>query len=224
MPKKKKREAEGNLAASIILGLLTAVVGALLGIFSLAVQPVAEVREMPAEENIKEDTVYFIMGKDNRVPYKRKETAFVEGKTGQISLSEADLNNWAADTFKFSKPKPEEGESSNMILLTPSSPSFRIADSVLQVSMNVEVEAFGKKRKMKYFSKGDFTNTGMGYAFTPHVTYMGSAQLPPVGVASLIGDRLLDIFKQTERYPEFQKAWSSLSNVRLEGDQLILVR
>lgn len=222
MPKKKKREMEGSLVGSIVLGLVTALMGVLLGIFSLSMQSVAEVREMPKE--VKPDTVYYVMGNDRGGDYKRKEVAFLEKVPGQIVLSEADLNRWAADTFKFSKPTGKDGESAGMIVMSPSAPSFRISDGVMQIGLSVEVDAFGKKNKLRYFAQGDFVRTADGFAFTPTRSYMGSAKLPPIGAASYVGSALLGVFKGTDRYQALNDAWTGLSSVSLDGSTLVLVR
>jgi len=223
--KKKKQESEGNFAASAVLGAVAAFCGLLLGIFTLAIKPVAEVREMPTEENIKPKTVYYVLGNDRGGDdYKRKEKAFLDRKPGTLILSEEELNRWAADTFKFAKPTKAEDEPAGMILMSPSAPNFRIKDGVMQIGLSVEVEAFGVSQKMRYFAKGVFEPSGAGYAFTPEMAYLGSAELPPVGVGSFVGGTLFGIFQNTERYAALHEAWISLAGVQMDGSKLLLIR
>ncbi|GHC02608.1 hypothetical protein [Cerasicoccus arenae] len=224
MAKKKKKSSEGSLGGSIVLGAVTALIGLFLGILALALDPVSEMRDQPAEDKIEAKTVYFILGKDRGGNYKGKERAFMERQTGALRLSEEELNRWAVDTFKFSKPKKGEEENVGMINLKPSAPNFRITDGIFQIGMSVEVIAFGQKHKMRYQAKGDFVPTAEGYAFEPSSSYLGSAHLPSVGVAPFVGDTLFGVFQNAEQYAALHEAWISLTSVTIDGNSLVLVR
>lgn len=209
---------------SVILGLVTALMGLMLGITSLALEPVTEVREMPKEDAIKPKTVYYITGKESGGSYKGQERAFLERRPGAIAMSEADLNRWAADTFRFAQPTPEEQENAGLITMRPSAPNFRLFDGQMQIGLNVEVDAFGNEYKVRYFTTGYFATAGAGYAFIPTDSYMGSAHLPPQAVAPLFASTLFGVFQNTEQYPVLYEAWISLSIVSIDGDKLVLTR
>ncbi|MEO0794077.1 MAG: hypothetical protein AAFX93_02890 [Verrucomicrobiota bacterium] len=226
MPKKKKqkKESEGNMLGAAIVGVVVAIFGMFLGIGTLALEDVKEVRDMPAEDKITPDTVYYVIGKDKGSAYKGDEQAFLDGKVGIIRMTEEELNDWAGDNFKFGRPKPGE-EQGGFITLRPSTPNFRIQEGVLQVGMSVEVIAFGKNYKVRYQAKGNqFIDDGLGFVFKPDIAYLGSAQLPPVVVSGSLADMLFQVFEQSEQYAKFNEAWRGLSNVAVEGNELVLVR
>ncbi|MGE9296959.1 MAG: hypothetical protein ACQKBV_11785 [Puniceicoccales bacterium] len=222
MPKKKKVQSQGNLAAAIVLGALTALIGAALGIVTLSLVKVEEVRGMPKEEEIEKHKVYYVFGKDRGGNYRAKEQAFLSGQKGMLRLTEEDLNGWVGNTFKFVKP-PKGEEPAGLVVLKPSSPNFRINDGVLYIGMPVEVEAMGSEHKMRYIAEGQFVQAGDEFVFNPETVRLGSAKLPPV-VADSIGQSLMELFKDNEDFPPYDKAWESLSQVRVEGDELVLIR
>jgi len=223
MPKKKKVEPQGSFAGSLILGVLVAAIGVALGMFSLAVEKVDEVRQMPKEEEIKKRTVYFVSGKDRGGSYRVKEEAFLSGKPGMLKLTEADLNAWAGNTFKFVRPANEEDTGGGFASLKPSAPNFRIQDGVFQIGIAVNVDSMFLNDKMRYFAKGGFDRQGDAFVFVPAVSYLGSAKLP-MGVESVFGASLLAVFEQNEAFARYAEAWKGLSEVRVEGDELILIR
>jgi len=212
MPKKKKQEPTGSVAAS-----------ATLGIILLSANSVDEVREMPNDEEVKKHTVYFVAGKDRGGSYRAREQAFLAGQSGMIRLEEEDLNGWAGNTFKFGKPKPGEEPTGGVIHLMPASPNFRIRDGEFQIGLPVEVETPFVDRKMRFFARGSFVRRGDAFAFQPEIAYLGSAQLPP-GVAELVINSLMSPFRSTEAFPPLKESWDGLSDVRVEGDELILIR
>ncbi|WP_309381437.1 hypothetical protein [Cerasicoccus frondis] len=219
----KKEASEGNFATSLVLGVITAFVGLLIGVGALAVKPAAEVRNMPDEDKIEPKTVYYVIGNDRGGEYKALLRAFLEQKPGAIKLSEEDLNRWASDNFKFSKAKQGE-EEGGFLTLKPNTPNFRIANGIMTIGMTVEVAAFGKSEKLRFQTSGVFVPAGGGYAFQSFDSYLGSAHLPSVGIAPVVSGTLYGVFENTEQYPALNQAWMTLSNVSLEGDALLLVR
>lgn len=221
--KNKKSASEGSVAGSIVLGVISAAVGALLGIVSLSTVSVTEVRDLPPPDKIEPDTIYYVSGKERGGSYDSKERAFLEGRPGAIRLAEADLNRWASNTFKFAKPKPGE-EAGGLLTMRPSAPNFRIADGKLHIGMMVETVAFGESKKIRFQTEGEFVSSGGEYVFQPRSTYLGSAHLPPAGFASMVSSMLLSPFRQSEQYTALSEAWRGLSQVAIDGDTLVLVR
>ncbi|WP_309395842.1 hypothetical protein [Cerasicoccus maritimus] len=224
MPKKKKKKeaSEGNFMTALVMGIITAVFGMVLGIASLAVEPAAEVRNMPEPDKIEPKTVYYVIGKDNG-SYKGLLRAFLEQKPGTIKLSEEDLNRWAADNFKFSNNKAGEDDA-GLVTLKPTTPNFHIANGIMTIGMSVEVSVFGKKQKMRFQTSGYFAPSGSGFSFQSIDSYLGSAHLPPVAVYPAVSNTLYSVFENTEQYPGLNLSWVTLSNVALDGDALLLTR
>lgn len=220
---KKKQASEGNFYSSLGLGVITALIGMLLGLLSLSVQEATEVRQMPDEEKIEPKTVYYIIGQDRGGNYKGMLRAFIEQQKGTIRLQEQDLNRWASDNFKFGGPKGAE-EEAGLITLKPTAPNFRIANGIMTIGMTVEVGMFGSSHKMRYQTTGVFEPSGSGYAFQPFDSYLGSAHLPPVVVGPTVSGALYGVFTNTEQFPALHNSWLGLSNVSLDGDSLLLTR
>lgn len=225
---KEKDEANreaGSLAGALFAAAFSLILGLSLGVLNLALLPVNEVRELPPQEELKPRTVYFVQGQERGGnSYRTKEGAFLKAQPGTIILDEEELNSWSRNTFKFGVPKPGEEEESGIIELKPTAPRFRIRDGVINMSMTMEVVAYGQSQKVLVHSDGGFVNEGGIWKFKPDRTYISSAPIPEQGLAPALLSRVMSLFESSEDYNAFYNSWASLDTVEVNNDELILVR
>lgn len=232
MAKKSEKEKaakarEATLSGALLAAALCIFLGLLYGGYSLAITPVTEVREFPAEDEIEPNTVYFVQPSERGGSgYKAREAALLSNKAGTIQLTEGELNTWSRNNFKFGAPKkPGEEEESGYIEIKPSAPKFRIdKGGTLNMSMNIEVTAFGLSEKMLLQSEGTFNNNSGVWAFSPSRTYIGSAPVPNAGLAPQLLSRVYKLFENTETFKELYPAWNNLSQVKVTDNTLILLK
>ncbi|WOO39856.1 hypothetical protein [Rubellicoccus peritrichatus] len=225
--KQKAKEArEASLGGALVLAAISLLLGILLGVYNLAAIPVNEVREMPPEEEIQKDVVYYVQGQERGGnSYRSKEAALFDSRPGSVALNEAELNTWSRNTFKFGAPaKPGEEEEETYVTLKPAAPKFRIHDNLINISMSMEVEIFGKSQKVLVQSEGTFSDATGVWEFVPLHTYIGSARIPPDVAAPQLVSKLMNVFEQSEDYEKLYAMWNNLSGVEVSGDELILAK
>jgi hypothetical protein len=226
MPRKgqQQKDAEnrgtGSLVISLVLAVLCVAIGFLAGVVHLALIPVQTVRVMPKE--IEPHTVYYVQNTGGAAPsYKTKQTALLDAQGGTVSVSTAELNTWAADTFRFAKMP---GEQEGGLVLIPSAPKFNISDGTLNMAVMMEVKTYGKSHKMLFQTQGTFAQGSAGVEFVPEESYLGSAKLPREVVTPLVSDFIYRIFTRAEASQPVVDAWNELSDVRIEGNALTLTK
>lgn len=228
--KQKAKEArEASLGGALIAAAISLVLGVLLGVANLASIPVTEVREMPPEEEINKDIVYYVQGQERGGnSYRSKEAALYDSRPGSVAFNEAELNTWSRNTFKFGAPKapaaPGEEESDTYITLKPAAPKFRIHDGLINISMSLEVDAFGYSQKLLAQSEGTFSDDTGAWEFVPVNTYLGSARIPPEVAAPQLVSQLMKVFEQSKDFEKLYAMWNGLTGIDLSGDELILVK
>ncbi|MDP0498321.1 MAG: hypothetical protein Q7Q73_19180 [Verrucomicrobiota bacterium JB024] len=226
MPRKspQQKDAEnrgtGSLVISLVLAVLCVAIGFLAGVVHLALIPVQTVRAMPKET--EPHTVYYVQNTSGAAPsYKTKQTALVDAQGGTVSVSTAELNTWAADTFRFAKMP---GEQEGGLVLIPSAPKFNISDGTLNMAVMMEVKTYGKSHKVLFQTQGTFAQGAAGVEFVPEESYLGSAKLPREVVTPLVSDFIYRIFTRAEAADPVVDAWNELSDVRIEGNALTLTK
>lgn len=227
MPKLSQKEKDalnrstGNLFISLFFALICMLFGLFLGIANLAIIPVSTVSKMPDADKIESHTVYYVQARDRGgSSYKGKETTLLGDRKGNIVLSGAELNTWARDSFRFTKPD-DEGKP---VVIIPSAPKFNINEGTINMAVNLEIEVFGKRYDVLYQTQGTFQVLAGKVIFVPEQSYLGSARLPNEIISPLVSDYVLSIFKGPEKSQEILDAWDDLSDVRVEGNLLTLVK
>ena len=101
-------------------------------------------------------------------------------------------------------------------------PNFRIADGVLQIGNEgeLDVDMLGIKRPLILQASGRFVKQAGGFAFVPDQLYVGSCPMHKLpGVAEFLLARVL----ANEKIPEdIAAAWKKLAAVSIEGRSLRL--
>ncbi len=197
MSSKLKREYHGPSLIEIVLGVvLSLALGATLGVVFLILKPVTVAKEMPKETERVPGMIYYLEGGRDGAKarfWKDKRKQFVEGKAGELTIVEDDLNRWVTDGVPAKKPaapaapkpaapgaKPAAAASTEPvpedgIVFNP--PNFRIRNGVLQMGMQTTITQFGQTWPLVCFAQGKFVKSGDGVAYDPSVVYVGSFPL-----------------------------------------------
>jgi len=217
--KKLERELYGPSVFEITLGAaLSLILGALLAAGYLAAQPVETLRALPREPD--PDKVYYITGSyrsSQGSGWQRKKQRLLEPGAITVQLTEDELNTWLRSSEMQAEQDDNEGG-----IITVEQMNFRIADGSLQVGLPCEVSVFGRTYATVVQTQGDFVKSGDQFVYNPTevmVGHLGAHRLPLVG--SFIAGRLAAIHDVPD---ELEEAWETLSDVRVEGRELVLVR
>lgn len=217
--KKLERELYGPSMFEVTLGAaLSLFLGAILAAGYLAAQPVETVRSLPREPN--EDKVYYITGSARSSLGKgwlRKKQQLLEPGQITIQLTEDELNTWLGSSEMQADKEEDEGG-----IITVKRMNFRIADGSLQVGLPCEVSVYGKTYSLVVQTQGAFTQSGNQFVYEADevmVGHLAAHRLPLIG--GLVVNRLGAIH---EIPYELKEAWETLSDVQVQGRQLVLVR
>lgn len=211
-------------ATRFLSTLLLVVLGVFLGISTsagmLILEPVRISRKVPTEED-KQGEIYYVAGTrigSKGAQWLSKKQAFEEGRSGELSLVEEELNQWMRASYESRKSRLEL-PAINMEVRADL-PVFRIADGVLQVGMPVEYSSFGKRWKIYTQVQGGFEKEGNVFSFVPERLYVGSCPVPNTqGISRFFFYRYKNSFEIPE---DLQNAWANLADVRVEGNTLLL--
>ncbi len=99
--------------------------------------------------------------------WERKQQAFLEGQSGQLAFTEAELNAWSSSA-QLPTDTPVDP------LISTGRLNFRIQDGMLQVATPATVTVLGRKLEGVLQSRGGFVATEVGLRFEPRETYFGS--------------------------------------------------
>lgn len=109
MAKESRSPRRRSFRITILLGLLTLLLGSVLGVLSLATQKVEEVASMPQPEDRKPGVVYLLRGEDAPgARWRRKRNTILRGDPGKVVFTESDLNDWARNQLKVARPQGEK--------------------------------------------------------------------------------------------------------------------
>jgi hypothetical protein len=225
MSRKIDRALRGPSWIEVILGaLISLVLGVALGATLLVLRPVIAVKQMPKEDMIVPEAIYFVEGsrdssKARDATAKRK--AFVEGKS--VSVIEDELNVLAGTAASFApagEAKPGDKAPASDQTVAPGAPNFRVRDGVFQVGVPVTISLLGLSQKVIVQTRGGFEQQGSVFVYEPNEFYVGSLPLQRLPfLASYARDQFLD----TAAVPEdIKSAWMKLAGVSIDGNVLNL--
>jgi hypothetical protein len=163
--------------------------GGLLAIVHLAAQPVEVATSVPKEP--AEDVRYFIQGAPGGGAGKSWESKQdqIQSGTGEVGLTEAELNAWAGATFKPVEVDKEEKAGSFMIIAGV--PNFRVVGKELQVGTVNTVNFFGSEGPLVLQARGGFVRAGGGWTFKPSEAYLGGLPLHRIpALLPVVAERL----------------------------------
>lgn len=196
--------------ACLFTGGITLILGALLAALHLAARPVEKVSALPATPDRAK--VYFVAGEAKDADsqrWLRKRQQLLDGPSGEIKVTESDLNVWAQSTFD--KVKPDSS-----FVFVPGVPNFRIKDGTLHISLEGDLHLMGLVRPLLVQASGKFS----GKNFAPDEIYIGA--LPASRIPGLVGKVKEKIDAAFPSPADLSSAWSRLSDVSLGNNTLVL--
>lgn len=206
-----------EIALGAVLGLLVGVIAACL---YLVFKPVQVVKEPPKE--VERSVVYYQPGSTDAAKgrgWQAKQQTFVRG--GELVISEAELNAWAASVSPGAAPagaaKPGSAPASGDFI-SASGLNFRLEGERLHVGQTVLLDYFGLTKEVIMQASGGFVRTADGFVFKPDRVYLGSCPLHLVpGAAGALTSTLRDKQKVPD---EFRAAWSKVSEIAVDDGLL----
>ena len=213
-----------GIVAVFFGALISVIIGMLFAGINMLTVSVAEVSELPPEEERQVGTVYFIKGQGKGGSgWKRKRIQLISQRPGAIRLPEGELNVWARTSLR-PDPKKKDEEGGGLIKVEPSPPNFRINEGEFQVASYVGFPQLHGSKKFVYQAKGAFANEAGIFRFTAHSGFIGSCPIPPIpGLNSFLFNFLAETFINSEEYGEMNSIWKLLSDVSVDGEELVLV-
>lgn len=241
--RKIERAKYGPSMLEVLVGaVLSLLLGAVLAVAYLSVQPVQIGAPKPKEQPV--GPVTFIRGtKDGErgKQWLRKKQLFAEESS--VEVNEDELNAWiTAGTMPEQPPAPEAkrpaGAGAKKApheapppaaappaaggLIALGTPNFHIANGVFQIGSECELDldALLIRRPLVLQASGRFVKSGGKFVFVPDQFYVGCC---PIHKLPIVGGILLDRILANMKIPEdIASAWMKLTDVSVEGDTLRL--
>ena len=211
----------GPGTGEIVAGsVLSALLGALIASVYLAARPLEVVKEPP--EKPKSGVVYFVEGKKDYEASRRwmfKRDVFVQGQS--VQASEGELNFWAESVYpSVATDSRDSKEAKDEPMFSVGTPQFRIQDDELKVSALCKIDLFGLVYEVAVQTAGGFVKVGDHFAYRPREVLVGGLPAQKLGpIGRLIYREVASAYVPPENIAD---AWKKLSDVHVEGNELIL--
>jgi len=232
--KSKRGEYEPSWTEVTIGALLSAVIGATLGVAYLVTKPVITVKVLPEAEEISPGATYFIEGAKDAAKARlagTKRKSFAAG--GSVTVDENELNSLAGSVAApgaSAKPTPaakgakaappavpgaktadKPAAAASGFGLSPGNPNFRIRDGELQIGLPVRIEAFGYGLDVIMQIRGQFAKAGDVFVFEAGSMTVGSCPLDRLpGATTWVAKRVLSAVPVPD---DITKVWGKLADV-----------
>ncbi|MFQ3225862.1 MAG: hypothetical protein ACI8Z5_002129 [Lentimonas sp.] len=219
-------EKEDSLVGLFFLGVLMALLGAVLGFMFLAsVEPksyksVADLQaylEKNTETNLLEMS-YFEGPISRSRSWEQKREALLNGSATSVELTSGEVNAWMAAKFRKSSSNPAGDK-----VILPGVPNFFIdADEGFFLNLPTDVTIYGSAHKWMVVAQGHFSAGGQ-VEFQMDALHVNDAAIPVVGgLADHFVGALLQAYAETDEFIAFQEAWTTVESVELVGDTIRL--
>lgn len=222
------RTKEKKLASlpAVLAGVFAAVLLGLVAGFAAEVSRVPLSGTGRASEKEKAITPVFPPGRsDGSGDWNRMLSRLAEGNDAgySVELNEADLNQIAREYLNFTLGKEQTGtkEDRPSVALLPDTPNFRIADSVLQCILPLEILVPGFEGKALFVVIGKFNGKDGAPRFAVEEAWINSARIPPLAAGWMMNSLVGSIRKLSPDSPLFA-AWKRIGTIRLSGDTATL--
>lgn len=205
---------------AFFLGLVSAVIGMVIGICDRAGTPAEMVGELPAEEDRVAGTVYYIPGDDRPSSRPADLQARFLGNASPLVVSEGDFNAWSRQALPF--PDAPQGDDP-VLLILPGPPNARFDADFAQFAVPLRVRLFGSDHNVMLVTAGTFGRSGDDTVFSPETASVGSAPIPPLMV-SLVNAFMRMLYRDAQPMPELERAWGAYQSVKAEKGAVTLQR
>lgn len=224
----KNEPAGPSISSVIFVGILTFVLGAALGTSSLISQPVLTLNKDPDPESIKPGTVYYVRGdRIGRTAWRAKEDAWKSGLVEELSLSEAELNQWSQTRLDIEDDTPQEERDSwsNRLKLEVEPANFRLVGDEVQISTQIRFKGVLEDKTFHYQIFGRFEPTERGVHFVAERGTLGCAAVGNVpGLKKWAFGYITGLYKDALDLAWLGQSLSHLEAAEITDGQLVLRR
>ncbi|MEM7789980.1 MAG: hypothetical protein AAF546_01150 [Verrucomicrobiota bacterium] len=230
---KLKETKEPTLTNAVMLGVLSAVIGALFGFvflttfkaqaFTTIEDRATALEEQSGKPGMPSDA-YFMEGpRAGSAGWELQRQRLLSGAEEQIDLSVGELNAWMASSFRPSK-KPKKEDQTNFMIFPGTPNFFAEEDGLLSVNLPTELLIFGKSYKYMVSARGYFAG-GSPTNFIFDRLQVNSAPVPNQNlVVNQFIKTLLAAFSATEEYQTIADAWWNVQSVEVVGGLIRIQR
>ncbi len=220
--------ASPQLATTLIVGLLTLLLGMLLGAASLVSQAVPVQGKGTDADAVPPGQLSHVPGASSgRTAWRAKEQAWQAGRLEMLVLNEAELNQWSAERLAPPKEEPDAQlpfwQSRLRVVLAPV--NFRLVEDRLQLATQIELPGLFAGKKFHCELSGRLVATWEGLRFVPEQASIGQA---PVGSVAALRKRLygflLDRYLRLEAVSWLPESFGGLESAQISAGQLVLRR
>jgi hypothetical protein len=217
-----------GLAPAIFLGILTFVIGAVLGTVSMISQPVTPMTKTASLADLEPGTVIYIKGdRAGRTSWEAKEEAWKAGTVNVLTVSEQELNQWSAKSLQpGTPPEPPEGASwMDKLDLSVVPVNFRILEDKVHLATEVKVPGLLGDKSFIYQISGDFVPTEGGVRFKPSSGTLGCAPLGDLpGIKGVLFSYISSLYMSAEAGDWLAGSLEGLDSAVISEGQLVLKR
>jgi len=215
MDNQLERSLHGPGFLEITLGaLLSLALGTVLAAVWLVLKPVEAVKEPSADAS--PSVVYYVAGETNSAgarTWLRKRQVLVEGQSGDLVISEQELNAWASAAIK---PPAADATAT----LVPGQLNFRIHEGALQIASPTTVSVLGISFPIIVQARGTFSPHHGAIVFDPREFFLGSLAVHRI---PRINHWLIEKLSRVQSLPDDVVAgWKKVSKATIAGESLTL--
>lgn len=205
-----------------VAAVLSLLLGVLVGVASLALQPVEVVKELPPKSDRPRGVVYHVEGRRDfsaQAEAVRKRQLFMGGQS--VSLTEQELN------LLFSPAKPgaagKQAARQEVVIggaFAVGEPNVRLADGLIQLAAPVRLAVPDLGLRLLVQIRGRMARRPEGFVFDPSEIYLGSCPLGALPfITGLVRSRLgtLDVIPE-----DLRANWLRLADANVDGGLLRL--
>ena len=219
---KLQRKIDGPGWIEVICGAaLSIVLGVVLAVAFLVFKPVTSVKEIPKEPAA--DMVYYIEGtregsKIREVTNKKRLMA--QGQS--VTLNEDELNTMVMPAVVPRDPKNTElvGTEKTTETIATGLPNFRIRDSVMQIGLPIQINAYELEHKLILQTRGSFAKVGDSVVFQPGELWLGSCPLGNIPAAKEFVVK--QVLARAKLPDDAVAAWKNVADATVEGSTVRL--
>lgn len=224
---KKNEEKELTIGGILMSAVLMALVGMVLGFAFLVSFPLKVFSSAKDEADFLEKTemvapipgsIYYFKGPQLRGSgWEQKRGQFLSGEVTSVSMTDGELNSWAAANFR--KPSASSVEEEPSVLILPGVPNFFALDSdSFYVSIPTEIVLLGHSDNYIFVAKGHFSE-GLTVKYVIDELHVNNASIPVVGgIANKVMAILIRAYSGLEEVNSIGTAWERLESVELEAN------
>lgn len=216
-----------NMSVVVITGLLTFILGGMLGLASLISQPVTTLANVPKADTLKPGEVIFVRGSRlARSAWRDKEEALKQGQWDLLAVTESEINQWSEQHLKAEAPKEAEGEEPgwmDRLRLEVQPVNARLDGERLQLATELKLPGLLPNSSFLYQIFGRFESTPDGVRFVPEEGTLGRA---PLGSLPLTREWLygwvLNQYAEIEGAVWLASVMEGLDSIDMADGQLVL--